>query len=149
MRNIENTISPLIDDFEEKEKDKEIKLKLLDEDSNSDEKNKIADVEAKNYCENKEDNYKNINKYKMPKLTFFDFFYNNIYCIKCKKFKNQELLDRCNKIIAEYISIDSVLSYILKLENLLKDYKWNNPKLNYLQNNELINNLINYLNLIS
>ena len=40
MRNIENTISPLIDDFEEK--DKEIKLKLLDEDSNSDEKNKIA-----------------------------------------------------------------------------------------------------------
>ena len=44
MSRIENIISPSIEDSEEKEKKKEIKQKLLDENSKPDEKNTIDDI---------------------------------------------------------------------------------------------------------
>jgi len=43
-----------------------------------------------------------------------------------------------NNILYKYLSIDSLLYNQIKLENLFKDYKWNNPALNEIQNNKMI-----------
>ena len=77
----------------------------------------------------------------LPKLSFMHFFCNNLYFNKCSKFRSQETLHICNKILLKYISIDSILYNQMKLENLFKDYKWNNPILNNIEKNELINKL--------
>lgn len=42
-----------------------------------------------------------------------------------------------------YLSIDSLLFNQINIENLLKDYKWNNPLLNKVQNNQMIVKLNN------
>ena len=99
---------------------------------------------------NDEDNNSNINNMEpnstLPKLRFFDYFLNNIYNNKCCcKSNKQELLSICNKILYRYISIDYILYNQIKLENLFKDYKWNNPKLNDVENNDLIIALKNYI----
>ena len=47
--------------------------------------------------------------------------------------------------MSKYYSIECVVSYLIKLENLLKDYRWNNPGLNNLENNELILDLKNLI----
>ena len=70
----------------------------------------------------------------LPKLSFFDFFLNNIYMSKCKS-KKQDMLNICNNIVLKYISIDAILSNHLRLENLFKDYVWNNPELNNILKN--------------
>ena len=80
----------------------------------------------------------------LPKLSFFDFFLNNIYISKCKS-KKQDMLNICNNIVLKYISIDAILSNHLRLENLFKDYVWNNPELNNILKNE---NIIELLKLI-
>ena len=68
---------------------------------------------------------------------------NNIYCRCCRKNKKQELINTCNKIVSKYTSIDYILLNQIKLENLFKDYKWNDPSLNDIKNNELIISLKN------
>jgi len=103
-----------------------------------------------NYNTNNYNNNYNINNMEpnstLPRLRFFDFFLNNIYNNKCcYKSNKQELLSICNKILYRYISIDYVLYNQIKLENLFKDYKWNNPKLNDVENNDLIIALKNYI----
>ena len=82
-------------------------------------------------------NRENINM-NLPKYSFIQFFLNNLYCSCCNQFKQQELLHICNRIILKYMSIDSILYNQIKLENLFKDYKWNNPSLNNMENNELL-----------
>ena len=82
----------------------------------------------------------NNNRY-LPKLHFYDFFANNIYTKKCCSSNKQEIIAACNKIILKYYSIEHILQDIIILENLLKDYKWNDPNLNDIQNNEMIKNL--------
>ena len=77
----------------------------------------------------------------LPKLSFMHFFCNNLYFNKCSKFRSQETLHICNKIILKYMSIDSILYNQMKLENLFKDYNWNNPILNNIEKNDLINKL--------
>ena len=59
--------------------------------------------------------------------------------VELKKCKNnrQEIISKCNKLISQYYSIDNILYNQIKFENLLIDYKWNNPDLNKLDNNEL------------
>ena len=47
----------------------------------------------------------------------------------------------CNRILLKYISIDFILAQQIKLENLLTDYKWNNPSLKQLENNNFIKEL--------
>ena len=79
----------------------------------------------------------------LNKLHFYDFFLNNIYSKCCMKIKNQEIINTTNEIIYKYISIDNLLYNQLKLENLFQDYKWNNPKLNSIQNNKMIMKLKN------
>ena len=74
----------------------------------------------------------------LKRLSFFDFYFNNIYSKCCKKIKNQEILNLTNEIVFQYLSLDYILYNQIKLENLFRDYKWNNPQLNNIQNNNLI-----------
>ena len=77
----------------------------------------------------------------LPKLSFMHFLCNNLYSNKCSKIRSQETLHICNKIILKYMSIDSILFNQMRLENLFKDYNWNNPILNNIEKNDLINKL--------
>ena len=133
---------PLMDDNydeekenNEEEKDSEIKTDI--------EKNK-SDLNSIDSIQKKEVDKEEENKI-LPKLSFFDFYFNNIYFKKCKRRENQDILDMCNKIISKYISIDSVLYNQLIFESLLKDYKWNDPSIINLPNNELLNNLLKFI----
>ena len=73
-----------------------------------------------------------------PKHSFFEFFYNNIYCKCCKKRKNQEIINVYNEILFKYFSVDTILYNQIKLENIFKDYHWDNPALNSIEKNNLI-----------
>ena len=80
--------------------------------------------------------------FKIPKFHFYDFLYNNIYSDNCCKASPiQEMLSACNDLITKYYSIDAVIYNQLRLENLFRDYKWNNPKLNNITNNDLISQI--------
>ena len=79
----------------------------------------------------------------LKKLHFYDFFFNNIYFKCCKRIKNQDIIDNINDIIYKYLSIDALLYNQIKLENLFKDYKWNNPLINSIQKNKMVNKLRN------
>ena len=78
------------------------------------------------------------------KINFLQFFWNNLYCNCCRKTKEQEIIKLSNEIIGKYLSIDNILYNQMLLENLWKDYKWNNPNLSNIKKNELI---INFKNL--
>ena len=82
----------------------------------------------------------------LKRLSFFDFYFNNIYSKCCKKIKNQEILNLTNEIVLQYLSLDYILYNQIKLENLFRDYKWNNPQLNNIQNNNLIMKLRDIIN---
>ena len=89
------------------------------------------------------DNYYNINEEKnksrnLPKLTFFDYFFNYIYCEKCCKIRKQKIISKCNEIISKYYSIENIIYNQILLENLFKDYQWINQDLKTYENNELI-----------
>ena len=101
---------------------------------NSTVQNKIL---IKEQNKNENDNKKII----LPKLHFLDYFYNNCYKKKCCFSRNQELITICNEIVKHYNSIDLIIYNQLILENLFKDYKWNDPKLNTILNNKLIQDL--------
>ena len=73
----------------------------------------------------------------LPKLHFYDFIFNNIYSKKCCLSKKQEIIDSCNELVSEYFTIDNIIYNQMRLENLFKDYKWNNPGLNTIGNNKL------------
>jgi hypothetical protein len=83
---------------------------------------------------------------KLPKLKFYEYIFNNVYS-KCCKMNNQKIISKCNEIISKYYSIEHILYNQLKLENLFKDYKWNDPALNNFENNELIIDLKNLISL--
>ena len=121
--NDENNNEPLIDNTTA---EKELNIKGLDTNKNI---NEINENETSSV---------------LNKLHFFEFLFNNIYCKCCKKRRNQEIINMTNDILYNYLSIDSLLYNQIKLENLLKDYKWNNKSLNDIQNNKMIIKLINY-----
>ena len=138
----DNITFPLISDINETENEKEKNIKSkIDENVNLEEnKNGTNNKEIK-FDDNKGNiEYKTEDKI-LPKLSFFDFYFNNIYCKSCKRREKQDILSLCNKIISKYNSIDYVLYNNILFENLLKDYKWNNPSLNNLKNIELIKEL--------
>ena len=81
---------------------------------------------------------------KIPKFNFFQFFLNNLYCC-LKKCNSQKIIHLCNKIICKYSSLDSLVRNQILLENLLKDYKWNNPSLNNIENNDLFKQINAYI----
>ena len=87
----------------------------------------------------KESNLKPV--FKIPKFHFYDFLYNNVYCDCCKPSSTQGIISSCNDLISKYYSIDAVIYNQLRLDNLFKDYKWNNPQLNNITNNDLISQI--------
>ena len=107
-------------------------------DNYSDENKKDEDIKAHISHETSEDSPIILNK-----LSFIDFYFNNLYSKCCKKIKKQEIINTTNEIIYKYISIDSLLYNQIKLENLFKDYKWNNKSLNNIHNNKMIIKLKN------
>lgn len=70
------------------------------------------------------------------KLHFYDFFINNIYFC-CKKKKSQNIINMCNKIVYKFASIDTIINNQILIENMFRDYKWNDPALNDIENNDL------------
>ena len=120
-----------------------------------DKKNNLIEKDN-NDSNNKESNDNNINKEKddkfennnddnnnryLPKLHFYDYFINNIYMKKCCSSNKQNIISACNEIILKLYSVDHILHNIIMLENLFKDYKWNDPNLNDIESNEMIKNL--------
>ena len=119
----DNSLTSLIDSkSEEEQNENEINNTL-----NPKEKETIQDINKKNKI--------------LPKFSFFDFYFNNIYCKCCKRKEKQDLLNICNKIIANYVSIDNIIDNMIKLENLIKDYKWREPEINNFENNYLISEI--------
>ena len=113
---------------------------LLSSNSDNNEENKIDNEKDKEQNSNNDINDKEEERI-LPRLHFYDFLFNNFYSKKyCPSIKH-DLLVTCNEIVSKYNSIDYILYNQIKLENLLKDYKWNNPKLNDIQNNELMKEL--------
>ena len=85
-------------------------------------------------------NYKNKkakknNKELFPKFYFYDFLANNFYFKQYCSSNKQEIISLCNNIISKYYSIEYIIYNQMKLENLFKDYKWNNPELKDIYNN--------------
>ena len=115
---------------------------LLDINFNNEEENIINDEkeEDNNNNNDEEENEGDNNDeiIRLPKLHFYDFIFNNIYMKKCCSSNKQNLIATCDKIVKKYNSADYIIYHQIILENLLKDYKWNNPKLKGIQNNELI-----------
>ena len=81
---------------------------------------------------------------RIKKLHFFDFFLNNLY-ICCKQKKPQKIIHTCNQIVYKYASIETIIKNQILIENILKDYKWNDPYLNNVENNNLFIQLKSYL----
>ena len=69
---------------------------------------------------------------------------NNFYFCFTKR-KQQKIIHICNEIIYEFASIDTLIKNQILLENLIKDYKWNDPSLNNVENNNLFIQLKRYL----
>jgi hypothetical protein len=87
------------------------------------------------------------NSLELPKLRMFDYIFNNIYCTKkcCCNYKRQMLISTSNDLLGKYFSIENILYNQIMIENIIKDYKWNNHRLKSIQNNELVSKLKNYL----
>ena len=71
----------------------------------------------------------------LPKRTFMDFIYNTFYFENKCRSEKQELICACNNIVLKYYSVENILYNQIILENLLQDYKWNNPELKNIINN--------------
>ena len=98
-----------------------------------------------NIDENNLENEDNKMITKLPKLRFFDFFFNNIYSKCCIYIKRQKLIDSCDNILYKYYSIENILYNQILFDNLMKDYQWNNPNLKSIHKNELIISLNKYV----
>ena len=101
----------------------------------SDNDNIIEDKTEEKFIENKEEEQNRT----LPKLNFIDYIINHFYCEKCcKENKKQSLISSCNDIISKYYTVEDIIYNQIKLENLFKDYKWNDPSLNSIDSNEYI-----------
>ena len=137
MNDLENhKFISMKDDFSEK---------CLDKNNNEDNQNS-SNTNIDDVFEEESDNYEALSQNipKLKKLHFFDYFLNNIYSL-CKKRKAQNIIHLCNKIVYKYASIDTLVQNQILLENLFKDYKWNQPSLNNAENNNLFIQLKTYL----
>ena len=54
----------------------------------------------------------------------------------CCNIKRQKAICACNNIILKYYSIENILYNQIMIENLLQDYKWNNPELKNILSND-------------
>lgn len=80
--------------------------------------------------------------FKLKKIGFYQFYINYLYSNICfKNNKTQNIINVCNEIINKYSSIDRIIYNQIILENLLKDYRWNNNELRDLRNHHLFEKL--------
>ena len=123
-------------------------LPLLDDDVSDENKYSINNQHDNddNIISENENNNESPPPIALKKLSIFDFYFNNIYPKCCKKIKNQEILNLTNEIVLQYLSLDYILYNQIKLGNLFRDDRWNNPTLSNIQNNDLIMKLINISN---
>ena len=118
---------------------------LIEEQKNEKSK-KDGNINNNNIDDEKENNENELTSFGLKKICFFHFFFNNVYFIYskcCNRIRNQELINITNDIMHKYLSIDYLLSNMISLESLFKDYKWNNPSLNKIENNNLVVKLKN------
>ena len=74
----------------------------------------------------------------LPSPRFIDFLCHNLY-FKCfGPSSRQALIESCNDIVANYITIESIFNNQIRLEYLWKDYKWNNQQYEVKQKDDLI-----------
>ena len=120
--------------------------KFLDKENNDNDKHEDTNdkIEEKDDEDNDEDKSSTNSNARIKKLHFFDFFLNNLYFC-CKKRKQQKIIHMCNEIVYKYASIDCLIKNQILIENFFKDYKWNDPSLNNIENNNLIIQLKTYL----
>ena len=129
-----------------KKKDIELTSNVLNEENNADtnkESPLIGDVpDANSLNINDNDDADNDRQESIvtnfKNLKFMDFVLNNFNCKCCKKRNQAEIIDTCNEILSKYISVDIILYNQIMMENLLKDYKWNDPQFSSLKSNDLI-----------
>ena len=100
-----------------------------------------SEKEEKEYKDDESDN----SLLNLPKQRFINFILNRLFIHNCCKSNKQKLITLCNSIIYKYNSIENILYNQIRFENLLNDYKWNNPKLNDIQNNKTILEIRNNL----
>ena len=147
----------IIENILNKDQPKKIKIKItemnyiennktisLKEDFSENYVQKENNIEDDKEREENEDDKLSTNSSRIKKLHFFDFFLNNLYFC-CKKRKEQKIIHMCNEIVYKYASIDSLIKNQIFVDNLLKDYKWNDPALNNVENNNLFIQLKTYL----
>lgn len=116
------------------------------DDINIKEVKNIPLIKDYSFDDNNDDNEGDLNnngeeKKNLPQLIFINYIYNCIYTEKYCQNKNQKIINIINEIIVKYLSIESIFFNQLKLENLFKDYIWNDSSLNNIENNDLIKKL--------
>lgn len=80
--------------------------------------------------------------FKLKKIGFYHFYINYLYSnFCCKNNTAQNIINVCNEIIDRYSSMDKIIYNQILLENLLKDYRWNNIELSDLRNHHLFEKL--------
>ena len=84
---------------------------------------------------------KNDDNLNIEGVHFIHFLFKQFNC-KCRKMKSKiEIINTCNNILFKYISIENILYNQIIFENLLKDYKWNEPNLTRIDSNFSIQKL--------
>lgn len=126
---------------------------LLDNDTEKDdsEDNNIIGCINENDIEDIEDNIivkkeNQENEKELPKTKWYQIIANSI-CSKCYSSKNKmhTLLKSCNEIVLQFYSVENIIYHLILFENLLQDYKWNNPKLLDITKNDKFKVINNYI----
>ena len=103
----------------------------------------LAKIKPKDDSDNLTEN-KDKQKRILPRRCCCDFI-DNYFCGGiCCCLERQKLIYNCKGIVLNYFSVENIIYSQIMLENLLKDYKWNNKSLNDIQNNKMIIKLKNY-----
>ena len=85
---------------------------------------------------NDENNDENEEKKATTSIKFYDFFVHLFYSKCCGYSKKHSLIDSYNNIITKYMTFDNLFYNQIRLENLLKDYKWNDPQYEFKEKND-------------
>ena len=125
-----------------------LEYNLIDKENLNKEKSNSEDIIINDIGEDNLENEDDKMISKLPKLRFYDFFFNNVYSKCCVYIKRQKLIDVCDNILYKYYSIENLFYNQILFDNLMKDYKWNNPELKSIHKNEFIKRLNKYVWLI-
>ena len=84
----------------------------------------------------------NDEKHILPRLRFFDYIWNYIQTDRCcKTSKKQLLISSCNDAISKYYTVEDIIYNQMRLENLFRDYKWNDPNLSSINSIESVSEI--------